>query len=196
MSRTTKQRPIRGEMIRTLQSIQIGTALALSGKRSRDDELDMHDIDLAYQLPISGVATSIIGWGQIEIEFEWQFHYAPANRDSRLVWPNFTYGAYIPSSLAEGSTIVPVGVLACVMDWMIDQDTNAIVGAVLAVGALGTGTAEDPASANPDTTEDSTPSAAQVGTPFQGQLHVNFQGWAMSRDDFSDTPDLETGADP
>lgn len=188
MSRITKQRPIRGEMIRTLQSIQIGTALALSSKRGRDDELDMHDIDLQYQLPISGVATSIIGWGQIALEFEWQFHYAPANRDSRLVWPNFTYGAYIPGS--------PVGVLACVTDWMIDDDTNAIVGAELAVGAISGGTAEAPASANPDTTGDATPSAAQVGAAFQGQLHVNFQGWAMSRDDFSDTPDLETGADP
>jgi hypothetical protein len=182
MSARTKQKPIRGEMVRTLDSIQIGAALAMQKKRDRDDELAMHEIDLQYQLPINGIATSIIGWGTIEIEFEWEFHYAPANRDSRLVFPHMTYGAYVPPPAP------PIAVLACVTDWMIDPDTNAIVGAIIAVGAFAS-------VAPPTTTDGSSDTPAEQGVTWKGHLHVSFQGWAMGRDDFSDTPDLESGDD-
>lgn len=154
---------VRGEMVRTVQSIQIGTALDIQKRADQDLELDMQEIDLQYQLPVSGTAGDASEWETVELDFEWEFFYAPSNRDSDLAYPHMTYGAYVPG--------VPVALFACVNVWKVDTDTDAITGVVLAVTALGN----------------------QVD--FAGSLHLNFQGYALSRDDFSDSSDLETGVD-
>ena len=124
--------PVRGEMIRTLQDIQIGAPLAMQQRLARNAELDLHEIDLQYQVAISGTAGTTPGWGEVVIEFEWEFHYAPSQRDSELEIPHFWWGAYIPTG-------GPVAVQACVTEWEQDLDTDAITGAVVSLAALGAG---------------------------------------------------------
>lgn len=151
-------------MVRTVQSIQIGNALDMQKKVDQDLEMNMQEIDLQYQLPVSGIASDTsTPWATVELDFEWEFYYAPGNRDNDLAWPHMTYGAYVPGS--------PVAVIAAVTAWKIDPDTDAITGAIVGITAFG------------------------ENTPFEGVLHVTFQGWAMSRDDFADASDLETGVD-
>ena len=156
--------PVRGEMVRTLQEIQIGAPLSMAQRLARNAEMDLHEIDLQYQVAITGVSGNVPGWGTIQIEFEWEFHYAPIQRDSRLEVPHFTYGAYVPFG-------GPVAVQACVVEWAVDLDTDAITGALVALAALGS------------------------GEEFNGSAHLTFQGLALLREDFSDSSDLEIGDD-
>lgn len=158
--------PVRGQMIETVQSIHIGAVLDVEKRKQRNDELDMHEIDLQYQMPVEGTSGDLTStWASIEIDFEWEFHYAPGNRENDLGVPQFTYGA------VAGPDRIPVALLACVTEWKIDEDTKAINGCFLSAVAYG------------------------PARPIKCQLHVTFQGYAMSRDDFSDASDLETGDD-
>jgi hypothetical protein len=153
---------IRGEMGRVLQEVVIGTQRQRRERARRDLEGNLAERELQYQLPVRGNAADVLGWGEIELEFEWEFHYAPAQRESDLDWPHMTYGAQIDSG-------GPVALFCCVTGWAVDERTDAITGCALAVAALGDG-------------------------DFAGLLHVSFQGFAISRDDFDDT-DLTTGTD-
>jgi hypothetical protein len=64
----------------------------------------------------------------------------------------------------------PVGVFCCVTGWVVDERTDAVTGCKLAVSAIGD------------------------SQDFTGLVHVSFQGYAISRDDFDDT-DLNFGTD-
>lgn len=155
-----------GALGRAVQHVTVGTVLGMRERADRDAEVDLHELDLQYQLEVSGDAGTIVAWAEIPVEFEeWEFHYAPANRESDLVWPQMTYGAHID----RGG---PVGIFAHVSAWTQREETGAIVGAIVQVGAI-----------------------ADALKPFGGTVHVTFQGYGMSRDDLADSPDLEAGTE-
>lgn len=147
-----------GSMIRAVHEITIGAAKATEKRDRQLSELGFQEIDLQYQLPIQGEGTDIPVFDTVEINFEWEFHYAPAQRDSDLEVPHMTYGAY----LTDGSA----GIFANVKSWKANPANDGITGCTIQVGAIG-------------------------NQNFAGWLHVTFQGFAMSRDDLSDNPDLE-----
>lgn len=159
--------PPRQVLTRTLGAIHVGSQRAMEKKRRQDEEYDLREIELQYQLPIDGEAGVLLAWTPepVRIAFEWGFHYAPMQRDSELELPHFTYGAYLVSE-------TPVGISACVSGWEEDEANGAITAALVSVGAHG-GTGEP--------------------IPFRAFLHATFQGFATSLDETSENPELEIG---
>lgn len=168
---------------RALSSLSIGAVQSMQRKRKQDSEYDLIEVELQYQIAVTGDAGIYLAWAMpVTIDFEWGFHYAPMQRDSELELPHFTYGAYVV-------TPTPVGVLACVSGWHEEPRNGAITGVDLSIGFVrgqGGVVADDGAAAD-----------AAVGDatiPFKGTLHASFQGLAQSLDDTSQNPDLEVTA--
>lgn len=155
---------VAGHLDRAVAQLQIGHVRSMQRRERQNQEYGLQELDLQYQLPVSGRASPSPGWGAVELNFEWSFHYAPANRDSDLEVPHVTFGAYITKG-------APVALHACVTDWKVEQANEGITGCTIQVAAF---------------------ASSPVGRDFAGFLHANVQGYATSRDDLSDNPDMET----
>jgi hypothetical protein len=169
--------PPRQVLPRTLNSIHIGAVKSMQEKTRQDSEYDLTEIELQYQIAVSGEASAVLAWADpVTLAFEWGFHYAPMQRDSELELPHFTYGGYIV-------TETPVALLAVVKSWKEDPDNGAITGADVSIGFLAGPVAPG---------DDGTGAVALEQTvTFQGFLHASFQGLAQSLDETSENPDLE-----
>lgn len=152
---------VRGGMGRAVQHIQIGAAKAVDRRRKLSEEIGLQEVDLQYQLPIEGDAFSTPAFGEVDVDFEWEFHYAPEQRNSDLPVPHVLFGAHI----VRGG---PVMVSGHVVAWKVDPDTDGVTGAKVSVGVV-----------------------SDDFRSFAGHLHMNVQGYAQSRDDMSDNPDQE-----
>lgn len=117
-----------GAIQRAISTVMIGTAQKMKARDAREAQVALEEFDLQYQLPVSGIAGTIIGFSSIDIEFEHDFFYAPGQRDSELTVPQFHFGPEIPQD---------VMVTASVADWLIDNDNGAIHGATVKVAVLG-----------------------------------------------------------
>lgn len=143
------------ELVKTMQDI------AFMGMDDAKKRRDMWDYDTPkersqqIQLSISGQAGTVVAWSSpIPFAFDILMHCAPGNRDSTLIKPHFTYGVVL-------TTPTPVIVTALVQSW--EQDGNlTISGGVLVYGAWA-----------PDATE---------LVPYNGSLHLNFQGYGCAPD--------------
>lgn len=158
----------KGTIVRTLQSISIGATQAMKQRDARNRELGLNEEDIQYHVLIEGTASLVPAFSTKELDFEWEFHSAPGQRDSDLWMPHFTFGSYI-------HTGGPLIVTACVVTWEENPDNGGITGADVGIGVMG---------------DSATP------VPFGGYVHLNFQGFAISRDDMEDNPDLIEADDP
>lgn len=137
-------RPPHGAVQRVLSRITIGTHQAI---RARDDNRARNkprEMEQQFQYAISGLAAPAPTFAELTIEFENAFHFAPAQRESNLEYPHFTYGS---------QTSPAVGVHATVTEWIRDETNGSIIGAKVAVGAVGASVA------------------------FTGVVHLTFQGF-------------------
>lgn len=158
----------KGSIIRTLQAVQIGTTQAMQKRDQRNRELGLNEVDVQYHVVIDGTASLTPAFATIDLDFEWEFHSAPSQRDSELWMPHFTDGAYIH----QGGPLI---VSCAVMSWDENPDNGGISGATVSIGVQ---------------------NASIEATPFGGYAHLTFQGFAISRDDMEDNPDLIEGDDP
>lgn len=115
-------------MQRVIHEITIGGAKATAKRDEQNRELGLEELDLQFQLPISGTATPNVAWSSVEIVFDVEFHYAPAQRDSDLEVPHMTYGAYLP--------VGQVGIVAMVRSWKVEPKNDGITGCTLNIGCF------------------------------------------------------------
>ena len=135
-----------GSVERVLAHIGVRTHQRIRAKDRRNERNAGRELELQYQYEISGTATVAPVWMELPaINFDYSLHYAPGQRESTLEEPHFTYGS---------KTNPPVGIHATVKEWLQDENTGAVVGAIVAVAALAGGS-----------------------TPFKGKVHLTFQGF-------------------
>jgi hypothetical protein len=132
-----------GAVQRVLHQVAVGTTTAIRGRDSNRAKNAMREIELQFQYEISGTAAATPVFATVTIQFDYALHFAPSARDSTLEYPHFTYGSH---------TNPAVGVLATVTEWLHDETNGSIVGAVVAIGAIGEGA-------------------------YKGVAHLTFQGY-------------------
>ena len=117
-----------GAVQRVLHEVTVGTHRAI---RARDDNKAKNkprELEQQFQFAISGTAGAVPAWQEVTVEFDYAFFFAPAQRESSLEYPHFTYGS---------QSSPPVGVHATVTEWLHNEDNGSIIGAKVAVGASG-----------------------------------------------------------
>lgn len=144
--------PSRGErrFDQALSGITIGVVNDMEDRR-RMEELDgLNEIDEQVQLEFAGQAEEFASWTEVDVEFANHFVDATGQRDSSFDRPHFTYGA-------DQETPTPVGVLATVMRWLVNE-RNETVGARIAIGIL----------------------ATDRSAKVRGRVHLTFQGYGYA----------------
>lgn len=116
-----------GALRRAMAQVTLGTALRIQARAQREAQVAIRELDLQYQVPISGTADSGPAFSTVTLEFDVDFFYAPGQRDSELTRPHMTFGGE-----ADGEIMLT----ATVTDWTIDDDNGAITGCTVAVGAV------------------------------------------------------------
>lgn len=116
-----------GHLQRALHGLTVGAVNAQRAKERRNREMATTEVDFQYRIEISGTASAGIAFVEVELDFDVEFYYAPAQRDSDLERPHMTFGGE-----ADGQ----VGITATVVAWKEDEMTGAITGATVAIGVL------------------------------------------------------------
>lgn len=135
---------------RAQQDIRISSPLALEKRRAMLAPDSLVELEQQFQVPISGIASKIIGFGLTTLTFEVDFFDAPEQRDSSLTAPHFTYGVVASFEPADGLLVT-----ACVTEWITDA-RGAFTGAVVAIGAS---------------------SGSESTSEYSGHVHMRFQGY-------------------
>lgn len=112
---------------RAIADLTLGVVKSTAARAAVDQELALTETDQQYQIPVSGTARTVAGFGVLAITFDYPFYYAPGQRDSDLERPHMVYGA-------ECDAFVVLH--AHVQDWDIESATGAIVGATVVVACL------------------------------------------------------------
>lgn len=118
---------------RSLSSMIIGTRKAFERRDASRQEVAFDETILNFQGSVEGHAGSAIGTTTITVEFEAPFYNAPGLKDSELEFPQFSVGVHLESGSG-------VQVTAHVSSWTIDEEQDAIKGAVVEVAAVAPGT--------------------------------------------------------
>jgi hypothetical protein len=147
---------------KALKGITIGAAKDLRKAEERAYADGLIEREEQFQVAISGSAEEFLDWQIVELKFGTMFVDASGQRDSELERPHFTYGAEI-------ETPTPVGILACVLEWLTTA-RNETIGCKLAIGVA----------------------ASDRAVRFKGFLHANFQGFGQPRNSFM-PEDIGTG---
>lgn len=139
-----------------MKGVTIGTVRARERYLSEKQVESLQEVEEQFKIEISGRAEEFPVWDQVKIKFGTTFVDATGQRDSPFDRPHFTYGAEISSRN-------PVGVLACVMKWFVN-DKGETTAARVAFGAV----------------------ATDLSTKFKGEVHMTFQGYGMPVDVYGD----------
>lgn len=116
-----------GSARRAVQGMTLGVIKATRAREERNQQMGYAEVDLQYQVPISGTANTGIAFTTITLSFEIDFFYAPGQRNNDLERPHLTVG---------GESDVPIGLTAVVTAWEEDPDNGAIRGATVAIGVI------------------------------------------------------------
>lgn len=119
------------QLQRAMSEITLQAVQSTRERDARDYQMGLGEHEEQFQIPLTGTAGRTPGFAEIEIGFDHHFFYAPAQRDSDLDRPHFTFG----SECAE-----PVIIQACVKEWNIRESNGAIRGATLRVSVMAAGT--------------------------------------------------------
>lgn len=135
-----------GAVGRLISEIVVGGPVDARAREKRDDDMALKEVELQFQIRIldGSIASAIIGWTAIQVNFPYELMYADGQRDSSLAFPHFTFGAHATP---------PQAVQAVVREWLRNEASGAITGAIVAVGAIGEGS-------------------------YTGWVHLTFQGYA------------------
>lgn len=119
-----------GALGRAMSDLTVGTLRAQRARALRDRQMGAAELDLQYQIDITGVGGLAPGFTTIQVDFDYEIYYAPGQRDSTLETPHFTHGAVVVGS---------VMVTAHVQSWTTDEDNGAFIGALVMIGVIGSG---------------------------------------------------------
>lgn len=139
-----------------MQRLTIGTVQAMDKYFSEKEIEALKEMDEQFKIEVNGRAEEFPVWDQVDIKFGTTFVDATGQRDSPFDRPHFTYGAEITSDS-------PVGILACVMNWKVN-DKGETTAARVAIGAV----------------------ATDLSTMFSGLVHMTFQGYGAPVDVYGD----------
>lgn len=112
---------------RMADEITLGVARSMQARRERDADMGFDEAEQEFQVEVSGTGDTTAGFASKEIEFDYQFIYAPAQRDSDLEVPQFSYGFECDADIMLS---------AHVREWLRDASNGAYVGATVRVGVL------------------------------------------------------------
>lgn len=113
---------------RAMEDLTLNIQAAIRDRDERNYELGMVEHEEQIQIPIGGPINGL-GFQTFEVEFDSPFFYAPAQRDSDLERPHFSFGY-------ETETDV---VISCRVAAWTDKETNgATIGATVGVAVLST----------------------------------------------------------
>lgn len=142
---------------RSMKGLTIGVVKnkEAADKRAAQDGLTEREEQVHIQ--VSGRAEEFSSWQRKKVRFGTAFVDATGQRDSPFDRPHFTFGAVI-------ETPDPVGIVACVMDW-ITTERNETIGAEVAIGVLGT----------------------DESVKFRGSVHCTFEGYGAPANTFDDS---------
>jgi hypothetical protein len=143
-----------GALSRALVEITVGTERRRRARAQRDTEMRLSELEQQFQFEFSGTANTQWAFASADIVFEFPFFYAPAQRDPDFDRPHFWFGGDLAPELAASPT-APIAMSAVVTGWLTDEHTGAVIGATVAIGV-----------------------AAGAATPFNGLVHLTFQGYS------------------
>jgi hypothetical protein len=123
----------------------------IQAKAHQADDYALREVELQYQIDITGQAGPFAEWQEISIAFDEILYDAPGQRNSDNDEPHVWFGKVI-------DTAQPVFIDAHVSDWDIN-DSGHTTGVTVRVGVFDLG--------KPDEQQD---------TYFSGRLHVTIQG--------------------
>lgn len=147
-------RPSLGQVERSMSSLTLGTVKKIEERRKQIALEGVIERDEVFKIAVSGVAETLLAWQEVEVKFGTTFIDVSGQRDFPFDRPIFTYGHRITSPH-------PVGLTACVMEWM--KNDEGTTGCLMAIGVL---PGDDPN--NPRS--------------FKGELHAVFTGYGMPVD--------------
>lgn len=148
---TTEQK-----LARSMKALTIGVVRGVDQAKAQRELEGLAEYEEQFKIDISGRAEEFPIWSQTDLKFGVDFVDASGQRDSPYDRPHFTYGCYVE----EGP---PVGVLACVIRWDVN-DKEETIGCRIAIGAV----------------------ASDRSRNFKGELHARFQGYGAPTDSYGD----------
>lgn len=147
-----------GRLQKSLGAMTFGVVRQMDARKTALRETALLEREQEFQVPISGDAADVGVWSVVELTFRIEFVPAPAQRDSPYEFPTFVYGYEI-------ETAEPVGILAYIKEWRVD-DRDIIYGARVNVCCFQPG------------------AGGQV--EFRGKLHMIFSGYGSPIESESD----------
>lgn len=109
---------------RAREDMSLGIITRSRERREQDLEVAMIEHEQQIRIALEGAPSPGWGFGEVEVEFDHHFFYAPAQRDSDLIYPHFTFGSF-----CEEDAVV----VARVKEWDIREHNGAIRGATVGV---------------------------------------------------------------
>lgn len=119
---------------RSISDLTLGASKARDRVIRRNKEMGLSEVMLQFQTPVSGTAAGSVGFATTTLTFDYNFYYAPGNRDSDLERPQFWFGVEI-----DGEVFVSCAVTS----WETDVDTGATTGATVRLGVMSGGDIAD-----------------------------------------------------
>lgn len=159
-----------GAAMRSIRALTIGSIIASDRRRQLDRDEAMQELDQQFQLPISGVATAVPVWQDVEIAFDVTLLDAPDMRETPYSEPLVTHGVFCADDV-----FVTVAVAA----WIRDEQQN-FAGARVRIGVVAF--FEDPVLMPTFTAQAVAP--VETTRRFRGDIHLNFSGFGSP--DFPD----------
>lgn len=138
-----------GRLQKSLGAMTFGVVRQMDAKQKDLEKTAMREREQEFQVGIRGVASSIAVWTEVELTFRVEFLPATGQRDSPYERPTFVYGY-------ELETAEPVGILAYVKEWRMD-DRDTVFGAKINVCCFQPGGGGE--------------------SDFRGRLHMIFSGY-------------------
>lgn len=157
---------------RAVRRLSVGGAVALERRRAMLDIDKLHEMELQFQIPLSGTVDEGVYWSEATLEFEYDFFSAPSQRDSPLTMPHFTYGAVVSGESVAESNPNGVPYVTCAVVEYVTDAREAVTGARVAVGV----------------------SAPDGETEYEGYVHLSFQGFGTPSEDL-DAVETDQGVD-
>lgn len=139
---------------RAISQLAVGGTLNLDARRAAAGYDQFQEMTHQFQIPIGGTARNGWGWTEINVPFDVDFMFVPEQRDSPLAVPHFSAGPVVSVHPDAGGCVA----VACnVVEWARDAASDAITGAVVAIGVTSGG----------------------ADRPFSGYVHLTFQGFGL-----------------
>lgn len=150
------------KLANSMKALTIGIVRGIEAKQAQRDLEGLQEYEEQFKIDINGRAEEFPVWSETDLAFGIDFVDASGQRDAPYDRPHFTYGCFIE----EGG---PVGILACVMAWDVNEKEETI-GCTLGIGAV----------------------ASDRGRSFSGELHARFQGYGAPADSYGDMSQVDT----